>query len=445
MAFQNSNAVTITGGTLSGVAITASTFAGTVAITGGSISGTTISGATIFASAITGPIQITAVGVAPLTVRGADVTTGIVIGAYSAISNAPALIHFSDAFTYNLSVGASSNGSFILTNGYPGVVGTIFFSVSHLTGNTTISGTLTIQSAVTIQTGGLTIQTGGLAIQTSGIYIASGGINIVNGTFSANVNNASAFPWIFSQANLTVGASFGMLIQASTNSADIAFLVQNAGTPKRNLFYVAGDGQIVVGDQVTCTAIVATGGATTANRFGPFITITSYLVNNGWISENLFFDGANWTYRGTGLGSVIYFSGGGVVIYTAPTGSPGQVANMTPKLGVSNDGVLTYHQTATMRHHSLLLNTTYAASSDGFVVGYATVPANTAANLYISSGPSPSFSPTDVKCISDTPLGLPAHSHNVFSPIRKGDFFAITAVGFSAGLIWWTPMGSGGF
>jgi hypothetical protein len=63
-------------------------------------------------------------------------------------------------------------------------------------------------------------------------------------------------------------------------------------------------------------------------RFGTF-GIQSYAINNGWLSDNLYFDGANFKYVRAGYGVLSYFSAGGWAIYTAPSSSAGATATTT--------------------------------------------------------------------------------------------------------------------
>lgn len=55
-------------------------------------------------------------------------------------------------------------------------------------------------------------------------------------------------------------------------------------------------------------------------------------------SNNLYYDGTNWRYIATGEGSVIFQSSGQIAVYSAPSGTAGAVASITPKLNVEADG-----------------------------------------------------------------------------------------------------------
>lgn len=72
-------------------------------------------------------------GVRPLQLKAAEgFTSGIVASLYANVSAWPTALHFSDAFTYNVSVGSDPNGTFTVWAGRsPGVAGTSRFSVSQ--------------------------------------------------------------------------------------------------------------------------------------------------------------------------------------------------------------------------------------------------------------------------------------------------------------------------
>jgi len=80
-------------------------------------------------------------------------------------------------------------------------------------------------------------------------------------------------------------------------------------------------------------------GSTTANsgQFGSF-GLQSYSVNNAWLSDNMYFDGANFKYRANGYGVLSYFSGGKWGIYTAPNSTAGATATITARFNVTDNG-----------------------------------------------------------------------------------------------------------
>jgi hypothetical protein len=87
---------------------------------------------------------LTSITSRPLGLQGSDsATSGVVLSCYSTMgtgSARPSVVHLSDALTYNLAIGAATNGSFGIWNGrYPGAVGTFLFGIST-TGLLTAAG-----------------------------------------------------------------------------------------------------------------------------------------------------------------------------------------------------------------------------------------------------------------------------------------------------------------
>ena len=86
------------------------------------------------------------------------------------------------------------------------------------------------------------------------------------------------------------------------------------------------------------SALEAPGSTTNSSaKFGA-IEIQSYALGNGFIGDNLYFNGSNWKYRGTGYGVQSYFSNGQFEIRTAPSGTGGNNATMSTVVVVGNSG-----------------------------------------------------------------------------------------------------------
>jgi C1q domain len=92
---------------------------------------------------------VSTVTLRPLALVGSDsATSDIVSSFYSNVSGHASVLHFSDANTYNVSLGANSAGAFTIWNGRsPGVAGTQIYTVNLLGTNTVFSPvTMTNQS-----------------------------------------------------------------------------------------------------------------------------------------------------------------------------------------------------------------------------------------------------------------------------------------------------------
>jgi lysophospholipase L1-like esterase len=89
-------------------------------------------------------------------------------------------------------------------------------------------------------------------------------------------------------------------------------------------------------------------GSTTnsSGQFGSF-EIQSYAVNNGWLADNLYYDGA-FKYRSDGFGMLVYFApDGSVRIATAPSGTAGASVVPDHRLTVTAAGKIILGATPT--------------------------------------------------------------------------------------------------
>ncbi|MFC1478857.1 hypothetical protein ACFL57_05315, partial [Candidatus Margulisiibacteriota bacterium] len=68
------------------------------------------------------------------------------------------------------------------------------------------------------------------------------------------------------------------------------------------------------------------------------IELQSLVVGNSWFSDNVYWDGSNFRYRADGYGSLYYHSQGNLIFYTSPTGNAANVAGVTERMRISNNG-----------------------------------------------------------------------------------------------------------
>ena len=128
-------------------------------------------------------------------------------------------------------------------------------------------------------------------------------------------------------------ANGGALIDAANYAAMMALLSGEAGAAfswnSQNLTSVGtiASGKITIPGYTTDSSA----------KFGAF-EIQSYAINNCWLADNAYFDGANWRYRGNGAGVASYFSAGGFAINTAVGGVAGTVATFATVFSVGNTG-----------------------------------------------------------------------------------------------------------
>lgn len=98
---------------------------------------------------------------------------------------------------------------------------------------------------------------------------------------------------------------------------------------------------------------VVGGASDSSMKFGDGLEIQGYNVNNNWIADNIYFDGTNFRYRANGFGVLHYFTGGNWVLYTAPSGTAGNVATLTQRFITTNTGRIGFGSMATVQgaHH----------------------------------------------------------------------------------------------
>jgi lysophospholipase L1-like esterase len=117
----------------------------------------------------------------------------------------------------------------------------------------------------------------------------------------------------------------GMMLSSYIKSIDVAsgYLPLSGGTLTGNL------------------SVNPTGYA--SSRIGRNFSINSYSTTlGGGFGGNLYYDGTNWRYINNGYGNMLWSgTGGEMAIYTAPSGTAGNVAAITPKFTVANNGDLT--------------------------------------------------------------------------------------------------------
>lgn len=128
---------------------------------------------------------------------------------------------------------------------------------------------------------------------------------------------------------------------AGSGSAANSFGVWPAGAAAP-IFKIEAGGNTTLNGQ-----FFAPGSTTNSSiRAGSF-ELQSYAVNNAWLGENTYFDGANFVYRANGLAGLLYFESGGMEIRTAPSGLAGATATNTTRGVFINDGTVALGGTIT--------------------------------------------------------------------------------------------------
>lgn len=99
-------------------------------------------------------------------------------------------------------------------------------------------------------------------------------------------------------------------------------------------------GNVGIGTTVPVSKLEIPGNvANSSAKFGSY-EIQSAAVNNAWLSDNIFFNGAGFRYRSTGFGALSYFELGGFEIRTAAQGIAGGPVTPVQRLIVKQDGTV---------------------------------------------------------------------------------------------------------
>lgn len=117
-----------------------------------------------------------------------------------------------------------------------------------------------------------------------------------------------------------------------------AFL--SLGTNNSEKMRISATGVVGVG-----TSVPSAWGTEKAIDLGAYGSVYGGGANFG-ATSNLYYNGTNWIYKNTATGSVLNLSGGGLLVYTAPSGTAGTTATLTQALTLTANGQLLVGQTA---------------------------------------------------------------------------------------------------
>jgi len=155
--------------------------------------------------------------------------------------------------------------------------------------------------------GSATIATTTLSPANWGLYVASGG----KASIFLNSDNGGGY---FTGPLSSTSANFSQNVVIAAPSSGSALAINSSA-------YAWGN---------NITALDIGGGALASYNGAQEVRIDS----------NLYFDGTNWRYKASGLGTDFDSSGGGFTWSTAPSGSAGAVATLSPVMTLSNAGDL---------------------------------------------------------------------------------------------------------
>ena len=155
--------------------------------------------------------------------------------------------------------------------------------------------------------------------------------NSGTGAIGANAASANTFNYLVQRDGTGGFLAGAVTVTNLTNSALTLGSVVFAGT----------GGLLSQDNALTFDGIkiIVSGSATdSSGKFGSF-EIQSYSVNNAWLGENAYFDGANFRYRSNGYASLNYFASGGWYVRIAASGIAGNVASFTETISHNNAGL----------------------------------------------------------------------------------------------------------
>jgi hypothetical protein len=202
------------------------------------------------------------------------------------------------------------------------------------------------------------------------LYNGKVGIGITTPTNDLSFGNASARTiWIENTANTVAGKALtiqaGSTVTAGTNNMAGGNLILSSGAGKGTgastiSFFtgttlttgntlqtlsekvtILGNGNVGIGTVSPQTLLDFPYSTNNSQvRIGSF-EFQGYALNNGWFSDNIYFNGSNFYYRNTGFGVQFYLNSGAFGLFTFPSNTAGNVASgNTQRLYISNDGTI---------------------------------------------------------------------------------------------------------
>ena len=171
------------------------------------------------------------------------------------------------------------------------------------------------------------------------IFLVVAGGGIVRTAVGLEINSIEATGVDAGQTHTAYGILIDNQIAATGGATNNAYSIYSLSTADS---YLAG--HLGIGMLPGTTTLLDLPSTTTKNaaQFGTF-GIQSYTVNNGFLHDNGYYDGANEIYRANGAIAMIQFGStgaGDINLRTAPAGVAGATATLTTRFTVKNTGAV---------------------------------------------------------------------------------------------------------
>jgi hypothetical protein len=155
--------------------------------------------------------------------------------------------------------------------------------------------------------------------------------------FSTKVEDTSINTAVFRQGiyhNNTENATIAFYRGGSSVGGFMTFQTQNGNERMR----IDSSGNVGIGVHTPVTKLEVDSSTGNSSIKTGAIEMQSYAVNNAWIADNIYYDGA-FRLRSAGYGSQVYFkSGGNITFNRYPTGNAGDAVTPVPTMVLASDG-----------------------------------------------------------------------------------------------------------
>jgi hypothetical protein len=164
--------------------------------------------------------------------------------------------------------------------------------------------------------------------------------------------------------------------QRTTASAarDIKFRSYGTDATDNVLVMDMSSGNVGIGTASPLSKLEVSGFSTNTSTIkAGSLELQSYAINNGWLAENLYYNGSasGWTLRAAGSGTQMYMQDGAIEFRRAATGAAGSVASITSTMKMLKNGNVLIG-TTTDSGYKLDVNGTARISGDLKLTGQAT-------------------------------------------------------------------------